>query len=190
VSRIGRQPIPIPAGVEVRLEGNTVRVKGPKGELSRTLHEAVQVTVDNGRVIVTRASDEPEHRALHGLTRTLVANMVKGVTEGYEKRLEINGVGYRASKQGNKLVLAMGYSHPVEFEPPPGIQFEVPSPTQITVRGVDKELVGEIAARIRRVRPVEPYLGKGIRYEGEHVRRKAGKAGKVGGGKSAGKGKK
>jgi len=164
----------------VRLEGNTVRVKGPKGELARTLHDAVQVTVDDGRVVVSRSSDEPSHRALHGLTRTLVANMVKGVTDGFEKRLEITGVGYRASKQGEKLVLSMGYSHPVEMVPPPGIEFEVPQPTRIAVRGIDKELVGEIAARIRRVRPVEPYLGKGIRYEGEHVRRKAGKAGKVG----------
>jgi len=189
VSRIGKQPISIPAGVEVRLEGNTVRVKGPKGELARTLHEAVQVTVDGGRVVVTRSSDEPQHRALHGLSRTLVANMVKGVTEGFERRLEISGVGYRASKQGEKLVLAMGYSHPVEMEPPPGIQFDVPAPTKISVRGIDKELVGEVAARIRRVRPVEPYLGKGIRYEDEVVRRKAGKAGKVGG-KGGGKGKK
>src|SRR5690606_18504023 len=170
---------PVPSGVEVRLEGNTVRVKGPKGELARTLHDAVQVTVDDGRVVVSRSSDEPSHRALHGLTRTLVANMVKGVTDGFEKRLEITGVGYRASKQGEKLVLSMGYSHPVEMVPPPGIEFEVPQPTRIAVRGIDKELVGEIAARIRRVRPVEPYLGKGIRYEGEHVRRKAGKAGKV-----------
>lgn len=180
MSRIGKQPIPVPSGVEVRLEGNTVRVKGPKGELARTLHDAVQVTVDDGRVVVSRSSDEPSHRALHGLTRTLVANMVKGVTDGFEKRLEITGVGYRASKQGEKLVLSMGYSHPVEMVPPPGIEFEVPQPTRIAVRGIDKELVGEIAARIRRVRPVEPYLGKGIRYEGEHVRRKAGKAGKVG----------
>ena len=180
MSRIGKQPIPIPKGVEVTLEGNTVRVKGPKGELTRTLHEAVQVMVDDGQILVTRSSDEPAHRALHGLSRTLVANMVKGVTEGFQKSLEISGVGYRASKQGEKLVLAMGYSHPVEFVPPPGIEFDVPQPTRITVRGADKELVGEIAARIRRVRPVEPYLGKGIRYEGEHVRRKAGKAGKVG----------
>ncbi|HLT58482.1 MAG: 50S ribosomal protein L6 [Limnochordales bacterium] len=179
MSRIGKQPIPIPAGVEVRLEGNTVRVKGPKGELTRTLHEAVQVAVDDGKIVVSRASDEPQHRALHGLTRTLVANMVKGVTEGFEKNLEISGVGYRASKQGRKLVLAMGYSHPVEMEPPPGIEIEVPAANRISVRGIDKELVGEIAARIRRVRPVEPYLGKGIRYVGEQVRRKAGKAGKV-----------
>jgi len=163
----------------VRLEGNTVRVKGPKGELTRTLHEAVQVAVDDGKIVVSRASDEPQHRALHGLTRTLVANMVKGVTEGFEKNLEISGVGYRASKQGRKLVLAMGYSHPVEMEPPPGIEIEVPAANRISVRGIDKELVGEIAARIRRVRPVEPYLGKGIRYVGEQVRRKAGKAGKV-----------
>ena len=179
MSRIGKQPIPLPAGVEVKIDGNVVRVKGAKGELSRTLPEDMQIAVEDGSIVVTRPSDEPKHRALHGLTRSLVANMVTGVTEGFQRSLEIRGVGYRASMQGKKLVLAVGYSHPVEMEPPPGIEIEVPRPTQIVVRGIDKELVGEVAARIRRTRPAEPYLGKGIRYEGERVRRKAGKAGKV-----------
>ncbi|MFO7266143.1 MAG: 50S ribosomal protein L6 [Bacillota bacterium] len=179
MSRIGKQPIPLPAGVEVQVEGNVVRVKGAKGELTRVLPEAIQVAVEDGRIVVRRASDDPEHKALHGLSRTLVANMVEGVTKGYEKSLEIRGVGYRAQMVGNKLQLVVGFSHPVEITPPPGIQVEVPKPTQIIVRGIDKELVGEFAAQIRRVRPAEPYLGKGIRYEGERVRRKAGKAGKV-----------
>ncbi|MFS8629326.1 MAG: 50S ribosomal protein L6 [Limnochordales bacterium] len=179
MSRIGKQPIPLPAGVEVQVEGNVVRVKGAKGELTRVLPEAIQVAVEDGRIVVRRASDDPEHKALHGLSRTLVANMVEGVTKGYEKSLEIRGVGYRAQMVGNKLQLVVGFSHPVEITPPPGIQVEVPKPTQIIVRGIDKELVGEFAAQIRRVRPAEPYSGKGIRYEGERVRRKAGKAGKV-----------
>jgi ribosomal protein L6, bacterial type len=179
VSRIGKQPIPLPAGVEVNIDGNTVRVKGAKGELSRTLHPDMQVAVEDGHIVVRRPSDEPRHRALHGLTRTLVANMVTGVTEGFQKSLEIRGVGYRAAMQGSKLVLSLGYSHPVEIEPPAGIEIEVPRPTQIIVRGIDKELVGEVAARVRKTRPAEPYLGKGVRYEGERVRRKAGKAGKV-----------
>ncbi|REJ35274.1 MAG: 50S ribosomal protein L6 [Bacillota bacterium] len=179
MSRIGKQPIPLPAGVEVNIDGNTVRVKGAKGELSRTLHPDMQVAVEDGHIVVRRPSDEPRHRALHGLTRTLVANMVTGVTEGFQKSLEIRGVGYRAAMQGNKLVLSLGYSHPVEIEPPAGIEIEVPRPTQIIVRGIDKELVGEVAARVRKTRPAEPYLGKGVRYEGERVRRKAGKAGKV-----------
>ncbi|MFS8523348.1 MAG: 50S ribosomal protein L6 [Limnochordales bacterium] len=179
MSRIGKQPIPLPAGVEVNIDGNTVRVKGAKGELSRTLHPDMQVAVEDGHIVVRRPSDEPRHRALHGLTRTLVANMVTGVTEGFQKSLEIRGVGYRAAMQGSKLVLSLGYSHPVEIEPPAGIEIEVPRPTQIIVRGIDKELVGEVAARVRKTRPAEPYLGKGVRYEGERVRRKAGKAGKV-----------
>lgn len=179
MSRIGKQPIPLPAGVEVNIDGNTVRVKGAKGELSRTLHPDMQVAVEDGHIVVRRPSDEPRHRALHGLTRTLVANMVTGVTEGFQKSLEIRGVGYRAAMQGSKLVLSLGYSHPVEIEPPEGIEIEVPRPTQIIVRGIDKELVGEVAARVRKTRPAEPYLGKGVRYEGERVRRKAGKAGKV-----------
>lgn len=179
MSRIGKQPIPLPAGVEINIDGNVVRVKGAKGELSRTLPEEMNIAVEDGHVVVTRPSDQPKHRALHGLTRSLVANMVTGVTEGFQRNLEIRGVGYRASMQGKKLVLAVGYSHPVEMDPPAGIEIEVPRPTQIVVRGIDKELVGEVAARIRRTRPAEPYLGKGIRYEGERVRRKAGKAGKV-----------
>lgn len=179
MSRIGKQPIPLPAGVEISIDGNVVRVKGAKGELSRRVPEDMKVEVADGHVVVTRPSDQPRHRALHGLTRSLVANMVTGVTEGFQRNLEVRGVGYRASMQGNKLVLAVGYSHPVEMVPPAGIEIEVPRPTQIVVRGIDKELVGEVAARIRRTRPAEPYLGKGIRFEGERVRRKAGKAGKV-----------
>jgi len=181
VSRIGRMPVVIPQGVEVSVEGNTVRVKGPKGELSREIHEAINVSVEDGKVVVRRQSDEKLDKSLHGLTRTLIANMVEGVTKGYQKNLEISGVGYRAAKQGNKLVLTVGYSHPVEVEAPPGIEFEVPQPTRITVRGINKELVGQVAAKIRSVREPEPYLGKGIMYEGEKIIRKAGKAGKVGG---------
>lgn len=179
MSRIGRLPIPIPLGVEVTVEGHTVRVKGPKGELSRTLHSDIGVTVADGRVEVSRPSDQKPHKALHGLSRTLVANMVEGVTRGFSKGLEIAGVGYRAVRQGNKLVLTVGFSHPVEVQMEPGIEIEVPAPTRIIVRGIDKERVGQTAAQIRGVRPPEPYLGKGIRYEGEKVRRKAGKAGKV-----------
>ena len=178
MSRIGKIQIEIPSGVEVQLEGNTIRVKGPKGTLERKLHPEMQVNIEDGRVVVNRPSDEKKHRSLHGLTRTLIANMVQGVTQGFEKRLEIHGVGYRAAKQGNKLVLSMGFSHPVEFDTPPGMEIEVPAPTRITVRGIDKEKVGQLAAEIRAVRKPEPYLGKGIRYEGEYVRRKAGKAGK------------
>src|SRR5690606_27978084 len=178
MSRIGKIPIEIPSGVEVQLEGNTIRVKGPKGTLERKLHPEMLVNIEEGRVVVNRPSDEKKHRSLHGLNRTLIANMVQGVTQGFEKRLEIHGVGYRAAKQGNKLVLSMGFSHPVEFDTPPGMEIEVPAPTRITVRGIDKEKVGQLAAEIRAVRKPEPYLGKGIRYEGEYVRRKAGKAGK------------
>ena len=181
MSRIGRMPVVIPQGVEVSVEGNTVRVKGPKGELTREIHEAINVSVEDGKVVVRRQSDEKLDKSLHGLTRTLIANMVEGVTKGYQKNLEISGVGYRAAKQGNKLVLTVGYSHPVEVEAPPGIEFEVPQPTRITVRGINKELVGQVAAKIRSVREPEPYLGKGIMYEGEKIIRKAGKAGKVGG---------
>lgn len=181
MSRIGRMPVAIPSGVQVTVDDHTVVVKGPKGELARKIHQDIAVSVEDGRVVVTRPSDEKLHKSLHGLTRTLVANMVEGVTNGYQKVLEIKGVGYRASKQGTKLVLSVGYSHPVEFEAPAGIEFEVPQPTRIIVRGIDKELVGEIAAQIRAVREPEPYLGKGIMYEGERIIRKAGKAGKVGG---------
>lgn len=179
MSRIGNQPIAIPDGVEVTLNENVVHVKGTKGELSREVPADMHVAVDDGEIVVTRPSDQPKHRALHGLTRTLVANMVTGVSAGYEKKLEVRGVGYRAAMQGNKLTLALGYSHPVEMVPPEGIEIEVPRPTEIIVKGIDKQLVGETAARIRRTRQVEPYLGKGIRYADEHVRRKAGKAGRV-----------
>lgn len=178
MSRIGKVPVAVPPGVEVQLEGNVIRVKGPKGSLERELHPDMQVSIEDGKIYVNRPSDEKIHRSLHGLTRTLIANMVQGVTQGFEKRLEIHGVGYRAAKQGNKLVLSMGFSHPVEFETPENIEIEVPAPNRITIRGIDKEKVGELAANIRAVRKPEPYLGKGIRYEGEHVRRKAGKAGK------------
>jgi large subunit ribosomal protein L6 len=179
VSRIGRLPVKVPAGVEVTIDGNAVRVKGPKGELKREFHPDIKIEVADGSIHVMRPSDEKEHRALHGLTRALIANMVRGVTQGYEKRLEISGVGYRAARQGNKLVLTIGFSHPVEIEMPSGIEIDVPAPTKMAVRGIDKEVVGQVAARIRAVRPAEPYLGKGISYEGERIRRKAGKAGKV-----------
>ena len=179
MARIGRAPIQVPAGVEVKINGNVIEVKGPKGQLSREFHPEMNVELADGSIVVTRPSDEKQHRSLHGLTRTLIANMVKGVTEGFTRNLEIVGVGYRAAKQGSKLVLTVGYSHPVEIDPAPGIEIEVPTPTKISVKGIDKELVGQTAANIRDVRRPEPYLGKGIRYEGERVRRKAGKAGKA-----------
>lgn len=179
MSRIGRMPVKIPAGVEVRIDGNTVWMKGPKGELTYTFHPDMRIERRDGALVVQRPSDEKFHKALHGLTRALLNNMVVGVTQGYEKALVLNGVGYRAAMQGGKLVLTVGFSHPVEIVPPPGITVEVPQPNRIVVRGIDKQLVGEVAARIRRVRPAEPYLGKGIAYEGERIRRKAGKAGKV-----------
>ena len=172
-------PVPIPAGVEVAIEGTTVRVKGPRGELSYTFHPEMRIERRDGSLVVQRPTDEKFHRALHGLTRALLANMMVGVTQGYQKVLVLNGVGYRAALQGGRLVLTVGFSHPVEIAPPPGITIEVPQPNRIVVRGTDKQLVGEVAARIRRVRPAEPYLGKGIAYEGERIRRKAGKAGKV-----------
>jgi large subunit ribosomal protein L6 len=175
VSRIGKQPIPVPDGVEITIEPELVRVKGPKGELAERVSREIAVEQSNGELIVTRPSDRGEHRALHGLTRSLIFNMVEGVTNGYEKRLEIQGVGYRAQLQGRKLVLALGYSHPVELEAPEGIDFEVPAPTRIVVRGISKQAVGEVAANIRKRRPPEPYKGKGIRYEGEYVARKVGK---------------
>lgn len=179
MSRIGKLPVEIPAGVEVKLSGNTLTVKGPKGELVRELHPEMNIEVQDNAVVVTRPSDKKEHRALHGLTRTLIANMVEGVTKGYQRNLEIVGVGYRAAKQGNKLVLTVGYSHPVEITPEDGLEIEVPAPTKIQVKGIDKEKVGQLAANIRKVRPPEPYLGKGIRYEGERIIRKAGKAGRA-----------
>ncbi len=179
MSRIGRQPIEIPEGVQVEVaEGNVVTVTGPRGTLSQRLHPDIRVVREDGLVRVERPSDEGFHRSLHGLCRTLLANMVEGVTRGFEKRLEIVGVGYRAALRGEDLELSVGYSHPVLVPRPEGIEFEVPTPTRIVVRGNDKQLVGEVAARIRKVRKPEPYKGKGIRYEGEQVRRKAGKAAK------------
>ena len=177
MSRIGRMPIPIPSGVEIDIDDHAVRVRGPRGELSRPVPDGITVTRENGELHVSRASDSPQHRALHGLTRTLVANMVTGVTDGFTKRLEIHGVGYRAQPSpSGGVVIQVGYSHPVEFPPPPGIQLAVEGGTRLVVTGSDKEAVGQTAARIRGVRPPEPYKGKGIRYAGEAVRRKAGKA--------------
>jgi len=175
MSRIGKQPITVPDGVEITIAPELVKVKGPKGELEERVSRDIGVAQENGEIVVTRSTDRGEHRALHGLTRSLIANMVEGVTSGFEKRLEIQGVGYRAQLQGNKLVLALGYSHPVEVNAPDGIDFEVPQPTRITVRGISKQVVGEVAAIIRKQRPPEPYKGKGIRYEGEYVARKVGK---------------
>jgi large subunit ribosomal protein L6 len=175
VSRIGRKPVTLPDGVTVEIKPGMVSVKGPKGELSQALSPDMKVTQSDGTLTVDRPTDRGEHRALHGLTRSLIANMVTGVTDGYEKRLEIQGVGYRARLQGKALELNVGYSHPISVSAPDGIDFEVPVPTQVVVKGIDKQLVGEIAARIRRTRPPEPYKGKGVRYAGEHVRRKVGK---------------
>jgi large subunit ribosomal protein L6 len=175
LSRIGRAPIPIPDGVTVDISGQDVTVTGPKGELRHTVVEPIRISQDDGSLVVTRPSDRGPHRALHGLSRSLVANMVEGVSAGFERRLEIVGVGYRAQVRGAALELAVGYSHPVTIDPPEGIAFEVPAPTQVVVRGIDKQAVGQIAAQIRAVRPPEPYKGKGIRYAGETVRRKVGK---------------
>ncbi|MBX6363531.1 MAG: 50S ribosomal protein L6 [Gemmatimonadetes bacterium] len=177
MSRIGRKPIPVPAGVTVTVDGSTVAVKGPKGQITRTFRPEMTVRVGDGAVTVERPSDQKEHRALHGLTRALLANMVQGVTEGFRRSLEIVGVGYRAEKKGDALVLNVGYSHPVTYPQPQGITITTPSPTTIVVEGIDKQQVGQVAAEIRAVRPPEPYKGKGIRYTGEQVRRKAGKAG-------------
>jgi large subunit ribosomal protein L6 len=181
MSRIGRLPIAIPAGVDVTIDGRTVTVKGPKGELSRELHPDIAVSREDGSIVVTRPTEQKVHKQLHGLTRTLVNNMVVGVTDGYRKGLEITGVGYRAVKVGEKLQLSLGYSHPIEIEPPNGISFELENPTRLAVVGIDKELVGQVAAQVRSTRKPEPYKGKGVRYAGEYVRRKAGKAGKIGG---------
>jgi large subunit ribosomal protein L6 len=175
VSRIGRQPIAVPAGVTVAIDTERVRVNGPKGELSERIPADMSVTQEGDQVRVSRPTDRGEHRALHGLTRTLVANMIEGVTAGYEKRLEIQGVGYRAQLKGKDIELAVGYSHTIPIAAPQGIEFEVPQPTRIVVKGISKQLVGETAALIRKQRPPEPYKGKGIRYEGEHVPRKVGK---------------
>lgn len=177
MSRIGNQSIAIPSGVDITLDGHTLTVKGPKGTLSHQLPESMQVEVAADEVKVTRPSDDKEHKSLHGLTRSLINNMVIGVTEGYSKTLEIVGVGYRAVVKGKNLNLTLGFSHPVVMEPPAGIEFETPEPTKIIVKGADKEVVGQVAAEIRDWRKPEPYKGKGVRYEGEHVRRKAGKTG-------------
>ena len=180
MSRIGKMPITVPAGVTVTIENNHVTVKGPKGELSRQINKNMKLTLDNGVITVERPNDEKENRSLHGLSRTLINNMIIGVTQGFSKSLEINGVGYRAAKQGQNINFTLGFSHPVVKEPPAGITFEVPAPNKIVVSGADKEVVGAVAADIRTLRPPEPYKGKGIRYEGEHVRRKIGKAGAKG----------
>ena len=178
MSRIGNKPITVPENVEVKLDGNKITVKGPKGTLEKELHPNMKITLENNVITVTRPNDEPQNRSLHGLTRTLINNMIVGVVDEYTRALEINGVGYRAAKQGNKLVLTLGYSHPVEMVEPEGIKFEVPAPNQIIVRGMDKELVGEMAAVIRTKRPPEVYRGQGIKYVEEHIRRKEGKTGK------------
>ncbi|GAB4284042.1 MAG: 50S ribosomal protein L6 [Coriobacteriia bacterium] len=178
MSRIGKQPIPVPSGVKVTIDKNEVVVEGPKGTLSRTFDSDMQIVLEGDTVVVTRPSDERRHRSLHGLTRTLIANMVQGVSEGFSKNLEIVGVGYRATLKGTDLDLSLGFSHPVVVRAEEGITFEVPAPTKITVRGIDKQRVGQVAAEIRKIRPPEPYKGKGVRYAGEHVRRKLGKAAK------------
>lgn len=178
MSRIGRAPIEIPAGVEVTCNGNVVTVKGPKGTLSHNVHPDMTVTVEGNTIHVTRPSDDKLHRSLHGLTRTLIHNMVIGVTEGFQKGLDVVGVGYRAQLQGKNLVLTIGYSHPVEMVPPAGIAFECPTPNKVLVKGIDKQLVGHVAANVRTVREPEPYHGKGIKYETEVIRRKEGKTGK------------
>ncbi|MBQ9764037.1 MAG: 50S ribosomal protein L6 [Phascolarctobacterium sp.] len=177
MSRIGKMPITVPAGVTVTIEDNFVTVKGPKGELSRQINKNMKLTMDNGVITVERPNDEKENRAMHGLSRTLINNMVVGVHTGFSKTLEINGVGYRCALQGKNINFTLGFSHPVVKEPPAGITFEVPAPTRIVVSGADKEVVGAVAAEIRTLRPPEPYKGKGIRYQGEFVRRKMGKAG-------------
>ncbi len=180
MSRIGNKPIPVPSGVTVEINGTRVRVKGPKGTLEQDLRPEIQVAQKDGQVVVTRPEEDKLHRSLHGLTRTLIANMVTGVTQGYTKVLEITGVGYRAVKEGNALVLSLGFSHPVRLEPPSGITYNVETPTRFSVSGIDKQLVGQLAADIHKLKEPEPYKGKGITYQGERVRRKAGKAGKVG----------
>jgi large subunit ribosomal protein L6 len=175
MSRIGRKPVPVPDAVTVTLAPGNIAVKGPKGELTQTYSQEMTVSQEDGTILVARPTDRGEHRALHGLTRSLIANMVEGVTDGFEKRLEIQGVGYRAALKGKNLELALGFSHPVSIEAPAGIEFEVPQPTEIIVRGIDKQLVGQVAADIRKRRPPEPYKGKGIRYRDEQVLRKVGK---------------
>ena len=177
MSRIGKRPVPVPGGVTVTLDGSRITVKGPKGELTRELPASMQIAQENGEVTVTRPSDEQQHKALHGLTRTLIANMIEGVTKGYVKTLEITGVGYKAEPRPYGLQLALGYSHQIEFKAPAGITFKTPNPTTVIVEGTSKELVGQVAAEIRSLRKPEPYKGKGVKYQGEQIRRKAGKAG-------------
>ncbi|MBA3559239.1 MAG: 50S ribosomal protein L6 [Gemmatimonadaceae bacterium] len=177
MSRIGRKPVTLPKAVSVTLDGNTIRVKGPRGELTRSLHPAMIIAMEDGSLTVTRPSDENEHRALHGLTRSLIANMVEGVEKGFSRNLEIVGVGYKAETRPYGLQLALGYSHPIEYRAPKGVKLTATAPTAITIEGADKEAVGQVAAEIRRLRPPEPYKGKGIKYQGEQIRRKAGKAG-------------
>jgi large subunit ribosomal protein L6 len=181
MSRIGRLPITVPSGVDVTIDGRNVTVTGPKGTLSRALHPDITVSREDGTIVVTRPTEQKTHKQLHGLTRTLVNNMVVGVTDGYRKGLEITGVGYRAALNGKRLTLNLGYSHPIEIDPPDGISFELENPTRLAVVGIDKELVGQVAASVRATRKPEPYKGKGVRYAGEYIRRKAGKAGKIGG---------
>jgi large subunit ribosomal protein L6 len=181
MSRIGRLPIPVPSGIDVTINGRILTVTGPKGQLTRELHPDMTVKREEENLVVSRPTEQKTHKQLHGLTRTLVNNMVVGVTDGYRKGLEITGVGYRAIKVGEKLQLSLGYSHQIEIEPPKGISFEVENPTRLAVIGIDKELVGQIAAKVRSTRKPEPYKGKGVRYAGEKIRRKAGKAGKIGG---------
>ena len=178
MSRIGNKPINVPEGVEVKIDGHRITVKGPKGTLEKDLHKNIEVVLEENVITVKRPDDEPLNRSLHGLTRTLIYNMIEGVVNEYKRELEINGVGYRAQKKGNKLVMNLGYSHPVEMDPPEGITFDVPDANHITVRGIDKELVGQTAAVVRTKRPPEVYRGKGIKYAEEHIRRKEGKAGK------------
>ena len=179
MSRVGMAPVEIPSGVDLTVDGSTVRVKGPKGELSRTFHERVKIEVEDSRAVVTRVDESRMSRSLHGLSRTLLANMVTGVVNGYQKELTVVGVGYRAQLRGSGLVMQLGFSHPVEIDAPEGITFESPQPTRIVIKGIDKQQVGQVAAEIRRIRPPEPYKGKGIRYNDEKVRRKAGKAGRI-----------
>ena len=181
MSRIGQAPIPVPSDVEVHVDMGVITIRGPRGELSRSLPEKIEIAQEDGELRVVRSTEQREVKALHGLIRSLVANMVQGVTQGYEKALEIQGVGYRASKKGNDLEVLVGYSHPVTKPAPDGIEFDVPTPTRVVVKGIDKELVGQTAAEIRAIRKPEPYKGKGIRYEGERIRRKAGKAAKAAG---------
>ncbi len=178
MSRIGNKPITVPAGIDVAIDGQKITVKGPKGTLERIVNDNISIKLENGVIVVTRPNDEKGNRSLHGLTRTLINNMIEGVSNEFTKQLEINGVGYRAAKQGNKIVLTLGYSHPVEMVEPQGITYEVPNPNSIIVRGIDKELVGQMAAEIRGKRPPEVYRGKGIKYVDEHIRRKEGKTGK------------